>query len=56
MTGIFVPALSCMPSRIGDTSGAAAAVVRNSRRVLGMCDEPQANSFRSGLPMPSWVT
>jgi hypothetical protein len=40
MIGFFDPALSCMPSsvrgRSGETSGTAAAVCRNWRRVLVM--------------------
>src|SRR6188768_4064138 len=36
MTGFFAPALSVRPRSSGETSGAAAAVCRNSRRVLSM--------------------
>src|SRR5436190_13282367 len=36
MTGSFVPALFWTPRRMGESSGAAAAAVRNSRRVVFM--------------------
>src|SRR3954468_9982241 len=36
MTGRFVPDLFSMPSKMGETSGVAAAAARNSRRVVVM--------------------
>src|SRR5205823_8661120 len=48
MTGAFVPALLATPSRIGETSGAAAALARNSRRVVFMPLRRSSEEFRDG--------